>query len=574
MEQVPANVAATQPPQGLSYPHGQRRQALPAMNPHQLLMPAAPSNTRGHPSPTNPQWTEQGFYSFSNMDLNGQFMDWPQVTQPAYRTPPFTSHTFRDGMPAPIGERSSSGPPMVFRQDIALHANTTPSDMENILQSEGEDADIDQSIPEDNGGGDGDNEQIQVGGDRRPKLPMSLIPFETTVKVQPIYDEGGRTVPVILDCKMPRPFGYLDKEGAQRWVAYRRNYFEPIVSIELQPPSSNDQGHLTTNNTSGRMTPVLDFRVRPRGYRNVDEEVEMVQFDAARDPLHTGWGLSDEKTGPAPVKLRPRGEGVYPKSTGDPSLQTQHKFRRTQFKASTNNNGMRRSRQTYYHVRIQVEAEVQGDNGETEWVLVASCRSGPLIIRGRSPKSFEAPQPELQFHNRRRKDEIKVEEPRPAGEKNAKVRKPSAKSRGRQKSSRDALPSRMTALNCERPQRRTRASQALMMLTRDGEDTRIKSEPTDEIIGDFPDYASRLAEQEFDFSGFSTQSAVRRATRSHPNQLQQRVPGPPEKAYSSSDSFAYSDSPGSGEDTDDPSDPTYGSTYQVDAQFRRQGRHR
>ena len=238
---------------------------------------------------------------------------------------------------------------------------------------------------------------------------------------------------------------------------------------------------------------------------------------------------------------------------------------------------MRRSGQTYYHVRIQVEAEVQGDNGETEWVLVASCRSGPLIIRGRSPKSFEAPQPELQFHNRRRKDEIKVEEPRPAGEKNAKVRKPSAKSRGRQKSFRDALPSRMTALNCERPQRKTRASQALMMLTRDGEDTRIKSEPTDEIIGDFPDYASQLAEQEFDFSGFSTQSAVQRATRSQTenlNQLQQRVPGPPEKACSSSDSFAYSDSPGSGEDTDDPSDPTYGSTYQVDAQFRRQGRHR
>lgn len=520
----------------------------------------------------NPQWTEQDFYSFPNMDLNGQFMGWPQPTQPAYRTPPFTSHTSRDGMPAPIGERSSSGLPMVFRQDVAFHANISPRDIGNILQSEGEDADIDQSIPEDDGeGGEGGNEQIQVGGDRRPKLPMSLIPFETTVEVQPIYDEGGRTVPVILDCKMSRPFGYLDKEGAQRWVAYRRNYFEPIVSIKLQPPSSNDQGHLITNNTSGRMTPVLGFRVRPRGYRNVDEEVEMVQFDAARDPLHTGWGLSDKKTGPAPVELRPKVERVYPKSTGDPSLQTQHKFRRTQFKASTHNNGMRRSGQTYYHVRIQVEVEVQGDNGETEWVLVASCRSGPLIIRGRSPKSFEAPQPELQFHNRRRKDEIKVDEPRPTGEKNAKVGKPSAKSRGRQKSSRDALPSRMTALNCERPQRRTRASQASMMLTRYGEDTRIKSEPTDKIIGGFPDYASQLAEQEFDFSGFSTQSAVHRATRSqteNPNQLQQRVPGPPEKAYGSSDS------PGSGEDTDDPSDPTYRSTYQVDAQFRRQGRHR
>ena len=96
-------------------------------------------------------------------------MGWPQVTQPAYRTQPFTGHTFRDGMPAPIGERSSSGPPMVFRQDIDLHANTTPSDMENILQSEGEDADMDQSIPEDNReGGEGGNEQIQVGGARRP----------------------------------------------------------------------------------------------------------------------------------------------------------------------------------------------------------------------------------------------------------------------------------------------------------------------------------------------------------------------------------------------------------------------
>ena len=457
-------------------------------------------------------------------------------------------------------------------QDADLPLYSTSSDMGNTLQSEGGDSDMDQSIPQDEGDvGEGRSEQVRVGGDRRPRLPMSKIPFEATVKVQSIYDEGGQAVPVILRCDMPRTFGYLDKEGTRRWVAYRRNYFQPSVSIELEPPSSDDQGHLTTEDVSGRMTPVLGFRARLRGYNNQNNEVEMVVFTAKRKPLFTGWGMSNEKTGPAPVRLRPTEKRtqrvVYPKSTGDLSLKTEHKFERPQFKASTDNNGMRRSGQTYYHVRVEVEAEVQGDNGETEWVLVASCRSGPLITRGRSPKSFEAPQPDLPEHNRRRKDEIKVEEPRATGEKTAKVRKLGAKASGLRKRSSDAPISR------ERPQRRTRASQASMISSRYGEDGRIKSEPTDKTMGDVPDYPRHRADNEYLPSARDNRFLDLRTTRSrreNPSQLQQRVPGPPENVYGSSDSIACSDSPGSDEDTDDPSDPTYGPPLGVNAHFRRQ----
>ena len=456
-------------------------------------------------------------------------------------------------------------------QDADVPLYSTSSDMENTLQSEGGDSDMDQSIPQDEEDvGEGRSEQVRVGGDRRPRLPMSKIPFEATVKVQSIYDEGGQAVPVTLRCDMPRTFGYLDKEGTRRWVAYRRNYFQPFVSIELEPPSSDDQGHLTTEDTSGRMTPILGFRARLRGYNNQNNEVEMVVFTAKRKPLYTGWGMSNEKTGPAPVRLRPTDKRtqrvVYPESTGDPSLKTEHKFERPQFKASTDNNGMRRSGQTYYHVRVEVEAELQSGNGETEWVLVASCRSGPLITRGRSPKSFEAPQPDLPEHNRRRKDEIKVEEPRAAGEKTAKVRKLGAKASGLRRRSSDAPTSR------ERTQRRTRASQASVMSSRYGEDGRIKSEPTDKTMGDVPKYSSHRADNEYHSSARDNRLPYLRTTRSRKenlSQLQQRVPGPPENTYGSSDSIVYSDTPGSDEDTDDPSDPTYGSTFGVDAHFRR-----
>ena len=474
---------------------------------------------------------------------------------------------------------------LFLTQGGATCVDSNPDVSESITTSGGEDEETNGLVLEKYG--EADDEQGEEGGDHRQILPMTPIPFEATVQQQPMNDESHQVVPVIIHCEMPRPFGYLVKDGNRKWVAYRRNYFEPIVSIELKPPSSNDQGYLYTDNNSGRKMTVLGLRVRLSGNRDLIEEVEMVVFPPDRKkPIETGEGLGGH--GPPPERLRPIGERcMYPKSTGDTGLQTQHKFKRPQFKKATINNGARRSGQTYYHVRIDVEAEVERENGGTEWVSIASCTSAPLIVRGRPPGKFEKKQDGNTFHNRR-KDDVKAE-PRPEAEKKTKVRKRTAKSRGRQESSRDALPFRLrasydtadgsrqcpwTGSESSRVQTRTQARQAPMirhptiMQSCSGTASAIKMEHDIVAMNDilhyknhfatFPEQYEHNGSQRGFYRGAQTPMEVR-------SQYYESVPGPEENAF---DTEEENDEP-----SDDSRDETYGSTHKVGARLRRHGRH-
>ena len=61
-------------------------------------------------------------------------------------------------------------------------------------------------------------------------------------------------------------------------------------------------------------------------------------------------------------------------------------WKRLQFKHATANNGRRKGLQQHYVVQINLLARVKG----TELVKIAEIQSGPVIVRGRSPRNFDS----------------------------------------------------------------------------------------------------------------------------------------------------------------------------------------
>jgi meiosis-specific transcription factor NDT80 len=87
------------------------------------------------------------------------------------------------------------------------------------------------------------------------------------------------------------------------------------------------------------------------------------------------------------------GSSRYEQSFGQPqqsSQPTEHTFERIQFKQATANNGKRRAAQQYYHLIVELWADVGQQGGADPWVKVAYRKSAKMIVRGRSPGHYQS----------------------------------------------------------------------------------------------------------------------------------------------------------------------------------------
>jgi meiosis-specific transcription factor NDT80 len=72
------------------------------------------------------------------------------------------------------------------------------------------------------------------------------------------------------------------------------------------------------------------------------------------------------------------------------SSNFQHSFERIQFKSATANNGKRRAQQQFYHLIIELWANIQSPRAsEPHWVKIACRTSQPVVVRGRSPSHYQ-----------------------------------------------------------------------------------------------------------------------------------------------------------------------------------------
>ena len=249
-------------------------------------------------------------------------------------------------------------------------------------------------------GGDRDHSRVhQLGTDdaagwqhHPDTIGVGIPEFSETKTKGDMRDAAG--IQVLAD--IHARFVLKKKAARQRdfWILYRRNYFgiQGSYSLEGLPDSSQEETlYLYRNNDEPR--PIQALFMCMRGVVETEEgpEIKIVVFNAKRKPLHVG------KEPPAiePRRMKPLTEGstrFYAKSTGDRqdhmNVPMNHTFHRNQFRAATQNNGARRTEQQFYHILLELKAEIMVD-GVPALFTVCSKMSEPLVVRGRCPLSFK-----------------------------------------------------------------------------------------------------------------------------------------------------------------------------------------
>ena len=236
--------------------------------------------------------------------------------------------------------------------------------------------------------------EAQGSSGRQPRthtpLVETLCPFGPTAVRKVLWNSHAQSVPVTIHAKFARQY-LEDRAGPQPYhIMYRRNYFAVSINYSLSPATRPATGYLYLNEQGlHQQIKALGVRTRAVNSKEHGENVPISVFTAKRGP----------PMNPAPPlerELQPnmqRGINIYPDSTGHGDdvrhRPIHHTFQRLQFRKATENNGVRRRGQSFYHIVVELRALVIGRTGGDEWVKVASTISGPILVRGRCPNSFE-----------------------------------------------------------------------------------------------------------------------------------------------------------------------------------------
>lgn len=251
-----------------------------------------------------------------------------------------------------------------------------------------------------------------MGYPPQPDRSGESPPFNAQENYCDITCEGTNVVPSI-DAKVEKGFFW----SADRvWTCYRRNYFAVNVSYGLSPWIPNARLYL---NQGGNKAPEQIQSMAVSLAAAVDgaggKSIELIQHTPKRDkgpqlPMkkellaptppgksheHGSYGLNNfHQTNPIagpqlPLQSDPETSQQYSPTSHANSNYT-HAFERIQFKSATANNGKRRAQQQYYHLIVELWANVQNArDSEPRWVKVAARLSHPVVVRGRSPSHYQ-----------------------------------------------------------------------------------------------------------------------------------------------------------------------------------------
>ncbi|KAH8804941.1 NDT80/PhoG like DNA-binding family protein-like protein [Xylogone sp. PMI_703] len=236
------------------------------------------------------------------------------------------------------------------------------------------------------------------GGFTTPNMEHSQVegspPLNPTEQIHQLQTSDGQVV-------RPEIFGKIDKGfflADNDWTCYRRNYFALNCSFTLHPAVQNNvsvflmqnHGSVQVHGWALSIAAVVD---------GIDgKPIDLVQHTPKRDkgpqdkpprvPVqprpHQHLYAGDNGLGSGPRGLYDQGFGTAP---NQPLLEAT--FERIQFKCATANNGKRRAAQQYYHLLVELFADV-GQHQPERWVKVATRMSAPMVVRGRSPGHYQS----------------------------------------------------------------------------------------------------------------------------------------------------------------------------------------
>ncbi|KAL9621228.1 MAG: hypothetical protein Q9160_004361 [Pyrenula sp. 1 TL-2023] len=232
-------------------------------------------------------------------------------------------------------------------------------------------------------------------------------PFEKTQLLYRVTNARNQPVDIEITAKISKGFFKVD----QKWTCYRRNYFSVSCGFSLNPPDLPSDIPLYISRPNQTPEAIHKFYVAISAKTAVSSSE---QESETRDLVqHTPKRDKASETTPVPMPVRPAqtaqsavggmgnrmysGMSQYPASmmndysntsyaATSQSTPMSHTFERIQFVKATANNGKRRAQQQYYHIVVDLLAEV-GNNREK--IKIATAQSDQMVVRGRSPGHYK-----------------------------------------------------------------------------------------------------------------------------------------------------------------------------------------
>ncbi|KAK4157337.1 p53-like transcription factor [Chaetomidium leptoderma] len=239
------------------------------------------------------------------------------------------------------------------------------------------------------------------------KTQPSIPPLGSMTSLGHLSYGDSSATPIKVDINGIIDKGFFVADG--EWTCYRRNYFSCVCSFSLTPMMHNTTPIHFLPTGSAQAYSVYGFAmcISAAVSDNDSHAIELVQHTPKRDKGPTAK--------PERVRLSPKpphashhpltslyagpdgslGSSRYEQGFGQqPPQQSsapgEHTFERVQFKQATANNGKRRAAQQYYHLIIELWADVGPQGGTDPWVKVAYRKSAKMIVRGRSPGHYQS----------------------------------------------------------------------------------------------------------------------------------------------------------------------------------------
>jgi hypothetical protein len=249
--------------------------------------------------------------------------------------------------------------------------------------------------------GHGDPDAFINGEESSPQeLDNKLLGFGAPLKHATLVDDVGNLADVDLTAELygmffvaEDVFGGTDAAAAGRpleLTCYRRNLWQCSGQITLP------RQHLATVMTDQhRQSEVLDLAASITAIESIEgKPTEIISIPWKSSSL-TGHGAGASSVSDEPSKVA----GPPPRVQLDPStgqdldgnrVSVPVSWKRLQFKHATANNGRRKGLQQHYVVQINLLARTADGTGDDSYVKVAEIQSGPVIVRGRSPRNFDS----------------------------------------------------------------------------------------------------------------------------------------------------------------------------------------
>lgn len=161
-------------------------------------------------------------------------------------------------------------------------------------------------------------------------------------------------------------------------TCYRRNLWQCSGQITLP----KNIPHLIDE--QGRQLPVDELLASITAVESIEGKVtEIISIPWKSSNPQAGAG-EETKTAGAPPQIPLEVSKAQEVDAASVTLPVS--WKRLQFKHATANNGRRKGLQQHYVVQINLMAKSKGD----EMIKIAEIQSGPVIVRGRSPRNFDS----------------------------------------------------------------------------------------------------------------------------------------------------------------------------------------